>query len=342
VKDRLKDSLELFKFCEQVNKIMGLCITFQAHGLKKTVSRQAMHDIKSARKKDMIACAPVFETLKFSKKMQNSILDLYEHCCSGGRGSIKYLFDAVKVDKAHHHFVMRSFTYFNPGGKSFTCPQFCVLVWNLLTLQMNADAAAEWSFKVWFGGATYSSDVEAEKKNVFEMLDSSLGLSSKYDYRPNSEKYRGMKGFVGNSHQWDVKKGQLLMKSCVGDGDVHLRGWLKLAARAKPVCKFPYSVCEELRMLLKNNKQWQKMTIGRKTCQELDEVVAQIKILDPECLKSSTRISSDDGKSNEKNKAFKKKPFTLKKKDLQSTNVNTTRKKRSPNTKYAVSGGGKK
>ena len=265
---------------------MGLCASTQGNGLKKSASRQAMHDIKNHRAKDLLACQPVFTVLKFNKTMQKRIVSLYENCVSGGKGSVKYLYDAIHVDKAHHHYIMRSFTYFNPGGRSFTCPQFCVLVWNLLTLQMNADASAEWSFKVWFGGDDYNSEMDANKQAVFEMLDSSLGLSSKYDYRPKSETYKSVKGFVGNSTDWDMKKGQILMKSCCGTGDVNLLGWTRLAARAKPVTKFPFPVCDEIRTQLKSSKQWQAMTMQRRAFNELDTVIAQINEIDPMCLQN--------------------------------------------------------
>ena len=288
---------------------MGLCSSsYSANGLGRSISRQAMHDISNARNKDMKQCKPVFELLKFNKTMQKKIINIYESCCSGGKGNVNYLLEALRVDKAFHFYIMRSFTYFNPGGKSFTSPQFVVLVWNLLTLQMNADASAEWSFKVWFGGDTYASDATAERNSVFEMLDSSLGLSSKYDYRPKSEKNKMFKGFVGNSHDWDKKKGQLLMKSCCGDGDVDLKGWTKLAARAKPVCKFPFPVCDEFRTLLKSSKQWEKMTMGRRACNDLEAVIAQIKSTAPNVLDSvALGGGSSGGESSGRNGHQKKK-----------------------------------
>ena len=128
-----------------------------------------------------------------NKKVQKSLLDMYEHTCHGGRGSVKYFMEQTRADKKFEYYLTRSLTYFNPGGTSFTAPQFVLLAWNLLTLQHNVDGAAEWSFRVWFGGEDYSVEAEAERKNVFEMLDSSLGLSAKYDYRPGSEKFKKMK-----------------------------------------------------------------------------------------------------------------------------------------------------
>ena len=75
-------------------------------------------------------------------------------------------------------------------------------------------------------------------------------------------------------------------KSCCGTGDVNLLGWTRLAARAKPVTKFPFPVCDEIRTQLKNSKQWQAMTMQRRTFAELDTVIAQINEIDPMCLKN--------------------------------------------------------
>ena len=222
-----------------------------------------------------------------NKKVQKSLLDMYEHTCHGGRGSVKYFMEQTRADKKFEYFLTRTLTYFNPGGTSFTAPQFVLLAWNLLTLQHNVDGAAEWSFRVWFGGEDYSVEAEAERKNVFEMLDSSLGLSAKYDYRPGSEKFKKMKGFVGNSHEYDTKRGQALMNTCCGSGgDVDCKGFMRLAARAKPVTKFPYPVCDELRTQMKNSKAWDKMCMQRRQCNELDSIIDRIKKDSPMCLGS--------------------------------------------------------
>jgi len=263
--------------------------------MRRTVSKQAMHDIKNARGKDANDCKPVFDALGVSKKMQGRLLDLYEHSCAGGRGSVKEFMRAVKAEKSFEYYLTRSLTFFNVGGRSFTCPQFVLLIWNLVTLQRNADASAEWSFRVWFGGDEYDKDVIAPRNNVFEMLDSSLGLSAKYDYRPGSEKFKNLKGFVGNPHDFDVKKGKMLMKSCCGEEDVNLKGWMKLAARAKPVLKYPFAVVEEIKRQTKLEKEWNKLSLKRRSCEELDALVAEINTSSSECLKSSSRSGGNSG-----------------------------------------------
>jgi len=95
---------------------------------------------------------------------------------------------------------------------------------------------------------------------------------------------KGMKGFVGNSHEYDEKRGKALMKTTCGDGDVNLLGFQRLAARAKPVTKFPYAVCDELRTQMKCRKHWDKLTMSRRQCSDFDTVLAKINAIDPTCL----------------------------------------------------------
>ena len=158
---------------------MGLCIAKERDGLGRTKSMLARTDLKVARAKDILLCAPVFEVLALHKSVQKQLLNMYEHTNSGGRGSVKYFMEQIRATKDMEHYLTRSLCFFNKGGRSFTAPQFCLLIWNLLTLQHNADGAAEWSFRVWFGGFDYSVEAIANRQDVFEMLDSSLGLTAK-------------------------------------------------------------------------------------------------------------------------------------------------------------------
>ena len=72
---------------------MGLCGSSRVNGLGRTVSKQAMYELKSARSRDEAACAAVFEALEIDgkkhKKLRGKILKAYSNVVSGGTQRIQ-------------------------------------------------------------------------------------------------------------------------------------------------------------------------------------------------------------------------------------------------------------
>ena len=67
------------------------------NSLGRTVSKQAMYELRSARSRDEAECAAVFEALEIDgkkhKKLRGKILQAYSNVVSGGSGHIKQLFE---------------------------------------------------------------------------------------------------------------------------------------------------------------------------------------------------------------------------------------------------------
>jgi len=183
---------------------MGICSSSSSHTL---------HILNKATAEDYDTTLPVFTVLKLRDHVATKFLQLYEASCDQGKGSIEYLHHSLRINKNDHYFFDKTFLYFQDGGHdqfSFTCPQFCVMLWQFLS--QTPDDLAAWMFRVYFGGDTCAHHLYATQDEVFKVLDVLYGVSKTHDYRPGSE-YLDVAYKTGNSHSYDVKRAKILVKS---------------------------------------------------------------------------------------------------------------------------------
>jgi hypothetical protein len=184
-------------------------------------NRDAHYILNKATEDDLIVTAPVFETLRIKKNVATLFLDLFEATCDKGKGSVEHLRQALRINKNDNFFFDKTFGYFSfqqkntqkgarqPQHLTFTCPQFCFLLWWFLSLSHTGLVA--WKFRVYFGGDNCAHHLHATQEQVFHMLDVLYGISKVYDYRQGSETTEKFLG-TGNSHAYDVKRTQALVK----------------------------------------------------------------------------------------------------------------------------------
>ena len=98
------------------------------NSLGRTVSKQAMYELRSARSRDEAECAAVFEALEIDgkkhKKLRGKILQAYSNVVSGGSGHIKQLFEEWGVEQNSRDYMKRTFCCLDPGSSHFTAPMF--------------------------------------------------------------------------------------------------------------------------------------------------------------------------------------------------------------------------
>lgn len=281
------------------------CVLGGGGGMRRTVSRQAMHELNTAKARDEARCAPVFEALGIqkNKKLKDTILSAYSDCVSGGRGSVKQMFHAFDVDKNSRQYMRRTFTCLDPrNDKNFTSPQFALCLWNYVTVNMRVPQrrgppimAAEWTGRCFFGGDRCSPDFAASKDAVFELMDATMGLSAKYDYRPKSENNKDMKVFVGNSKEYDVKKAKALLQKEMGRAKtVDLKSFVRLAAKLQGILRFDGGAHHIITRKLKGGEgRWKKAALARTSTGEFDKIVEQLERDHPGLLRAPSKYASD-------------------------------------------------
>ena len=152
---------------------MGLC--------SSNLVDQDLKDLQDEREKDLQDTQPVFDALNIGhhKKLQNAFLEMYESVCQGGRGSLKSFRKEYRLNtsKQTEFFFTRNIQFFDPmsSGFHFTCPQFVLFVYNLLTLH-GREMPPEWGYRCWFGGDSFDRDIEAPRKEVWEMEDAAVSF----------------------------------------------------------------------------------------------------------------------------------------------------------------------
>ena len=131
------------------------------NGLGRTVSKQAMYELKSARSRDEAACSAVFEALEIHgnkhRKLRSKILKAYSNVVSGGTGHIKQLYEEWEVERNSREYMKRTFCCLDPGSSRFTGPMFVLCLWNFMTLENGGLRGppvkkAEWIGRAYFGG----------------------------------------------------------------------------------------------------------------------------------------------------------------------------------------------
>lgn len=254
-----------------------------------------MHELKTARFRDEKLCAPVFEALgiddKRSRKLRDSILKAYSNVVSGGTGHIEQLLEEFEVEPNSREYMRRTFCCLKPNSSRFTAPMFALCLWNFMTLETGGIRAppikkAEWVGRAYFGGIECSAEYEATQEEVFELMDATMGLSKKYDYRPKSENNRDMKVFVGNSKEYDVKKAKGILKSHLkrGKKTIDSESFIRLACKLQGMLKFSGQQ-HLVKRKVGGDKLWKKHQQKRKTCDEFDKVVESLRRDYPGILK---------------------------------------------------------
>ena len=149
---------------------MGLC--------SSSTTREAHSILNKAAQDDYVAAAPIFQVLQINKKVARTFLALFEAVCDRGVGSLVHLRQALRVNKNDNFFFEKTFLYFQQDAKknpTFTCPQFCLMLWWFLSLSHQGLTA--WKFRVYFGGDDCAHHVFATQEQVFHMV-SFLSFSS--------------------------------------------------------------------------------------------------------------------------------------------------------------------
>ena len=159
---------------------MGLC--------SSAVVRSHLDLLDAASAQDYDCTLLIFSSLKLKKNVSKSFLQLYEACCDQGKGSLKYLHRAFRINKNDEYFFDKTFLYFQDDVKhhrTFTCPQFCIMLWQFLSC--DAEGLSMWMFRVYFGGPSCAHHLYATQNEVFHVLDILYGVSKAHDYRPGSK-----------------------------------------------------------------------------------------------------------------------------------------------------------
>jgi hypothetical protein len=268
------------------------------NGLGRTVSKQAMYELKSARSRDEAACSAVFEALEIHgnkhRKLRAKILKAYSNVVSGGTGHIKQLYEEWEVERNSREYMKRTFCCLDPGSSRFTAPMFVLCLWNFMTLENGGLRGppvkkAEWIGRAYFGGNRCDPTFEASQDEVFRLMDAAMGLSKDFDYNPRSENNRDMKVFVGNSKEYDVKKAKTIMKAHIKKGKTTLdaEDFCRLGCKLQGILKFSGQQ-HLVKLKVGGDKLWRNLQAKRKTCGQFDEIVEVLRREAPQVLKAKT------------------------------------------------------
>ena len=318
------------------------------NGLGRTVSKQAMYELKSARSRDEAACSAVFEALEIHgnkhRKLRSKILKAYSNVVSGGTGHIKQLYEEWEVERNSREYMKRTFCCLDPGSSRFTAPMFVLCLWNFMTLENGGLRGppvkkAEWIGRAYFGGNRCDPTFEASQDEVFRLMDAAMGLSKDFDYNPRSENNRDMKVFVGNSKEYDVKKAKTIMKAHIKKGKTTLdaEDFCRLGCKLQGILKFSGQQ-HLVKLKVGGDKLWRNLQAKRKTCGQFDEIVEVLRREAPQVLKAKTGGTKY---AVEEEKAPKAKPSPSQNKKYQNS-YSAGRKQGQPGKGRKPGPGGKK
>ena len=176
------------------------------------------------QRQDMAAAEPVFRALGCSKKDARGFLQVYEETLKNGQGQAHRALRYFRLDQKDYTYFYRTLGLFDAAGRrTFTFPQFVVLVWNFCSL--DAAGLANWSFRVFFGGEGCEEHGTVSQAQVFHMLDVMYGISKEFDWHPNLT-------IADNSHDFDVNRSRkLVAKIAGGDGMVDRHEFVNLVRK---------------------------------------------------------------------------------------------------------------
>ena len=296
---------------------MGLCSStdarYDAHNEKqKKNSAAARKDLKHYKQIDMARTKPIFDRIGLEPKIQKKMYKEYEQICEGGLGNLDSFLIYNKINKCDTFFFTRTFQYFNHQHKSFTFPHFVICMWNFLSLHNNG-ALAEWTFRSYFGGDECKPHSTASCDEVFHFMDIIYGISKEMDYNKHSE-YREKQMHTGNSHEYDTKRAQAMVRGLAHDDKIGIDSFMELTKKSPALLNRVFSKQIHLRGNFGGELYWEKKSKKREGVSDFDHVQiavlkqdASIFDMDPSKRKKDGMDDAERTKRHEQHEAAVKK-----------------------------------
>jgi hypothetical protein len=220
--------------------------------------------------------------------------------CEGGKGSLHFLHEELRINQCDRGFFSRTFQYFNPQHKKFTFPQFVVCMWNFLSLHDRA--LAEWTFRAYFGGASCAPSAHATEEEVFDFMDIIYGISKEMDYNPHSE-YREKQMHTGNTHDYDVKRAHNMVRSLTNnDNLLGVNEFISLTKKSPALLSRVFAVQVKMREEVCGIKYWEKHAHTRADVSAFDRSVADLKKTHPTIFNMVQRQEGEESLKDEETK----------------------------------------